>query len=50
MRSAVVNRVRRNTRRNAVIYGIYTDSYQWTFLNYDNNGVVCDPLYLFNPL
>ncbi|GJP97330.1 ubiquitin family protein [Aspergillus niger] len=36
---SVVNRVRRNTRRNAVIYGIYTDSYQWTFLNYDNNGV-----------
>ncbi|CAK96687.1 uncharacterized protein An08g09080 [Aspergillus niger] len=28
-----------NIRRNAVIYGIYTNSYQWTFLNYDNNGV-----------
>ncbi|RDH38327.1 hypothetical protein BDQ94DRAFT_165481 [Aspergillus welwitschiae] len=40
---SVINRVRRNTRRNAVIYGIYTNSYQWTFLNYDNNGVVRDP-------
>ncbi|PYH35130.1 uncharacterized protein BO87DRAFT_425211 [Aspergillus neoniger CBS 115656] len=37
---SVINRVRRNNRFKAAIYGIYTNSYQWTFLNYDDNGVV----------
>ncbi|GFN18586.1 ubiquitin family protein [Aspergillus tubingensis] len=37
---SVINRVRRNNRLKAAIYGIYTNSYQWTFLNYDDNGVV----------
>lgn len=40
LKSAMINRVRRNNRFKAAIYGIYTNSYQWTFLNYDDNGVV----------